>query len=147
MAGETKEWDIIVIGSGIGGLTAAVLLAKLHGRRVLVLERHDRAGGFTHVFARRGGYQWDVGVHYVGEMGQRGLSRDVLEVATGGEVHWQKMPEGYDRLIFPDFEFTVRAGRERFRSDLKAAFPGEARAIDRYFRDVRRAASYISILG
>ena len=147
MAGKPKGWDAIVIGSGIGGLTAAVLLARLYGKRVLVLERHYRAGGFTHVFSRRGGYRWDVGVHYVGEVCQPGLSRDVLEAVTGGEVRWQKMPEGYDRLFFPDFEFTVRAGRERFKRDLKAVFPREVGAIDCYFRDVRLAASYIGVVG
>jgi all-trans-retinol 13,14-reductase len=61
------RWDAIVIGSGIGGLTAAVLLARHGGKRVLVLERHYEAGGFTHTF-RRPGYEWDVGLHYVGEM-------------------------------------------------------------------------------
>ena len=64
--------DVIVIGSGMGGLATAALLARLHGRKVLVLERHFRAGGFTHTFTRRGGFAWDVGVHYVGEMGRPG---------------------------------------------------------------------------
>jgi all-trans-retinol 13,14-reductase len=58
--------DMIVIGSGMGGLATAALLARLHGRKILVLERHYRAGGFTHTFTRRGGFEWDVGVHYVG---------------------------------------------------------------------------------
>ena len=62
-----EKWDAIVIGSGIGGLAAAVLLGQHGGKRVLVLERHYEAGGFTHTF-HRPGYQWDVGVHYIGEM-------------------------------------------------------------------------------
>jgi all-trans-retinol 13,14-reductase len=60
------RWDAIVIGSGIGGLTAAALLSKYASRKVLVLERHYTAGGYTHSF-RRPGYSWDVGVHYVGD--------------------------------------------------------------------------------
>ena len=48
------DWDAIVIGSGIGGLTAAVLLGAHGGKRVLVLERHYEAGGFTHTFHRPG---------------------------------------------------------------------------------------------
>jgi len=60
-------WDAIVIGSGIGGLTAASLLARHAGKRVLILERHYTAGGFTHVF-HRPGYEWDVGVHYIGQV-------------------------------------------------------------------------------
>ncbi|MEY2669385.1 MAG: hypothetical protein RJA59_2023, partial [Pseudomonadota bacterium] len=139
--------DVIVIGSGMGGLATAALLARLHGRKVLVLERHYRAGGFTHTFTRRGGFSWDVGVHYVGEMGRPGMMRDAMQVATGGAVRWSPMPETYDRLVFPGFEFGIRAGKKNFRDDLVAAFPAERRAIDRYFHDVDRAASWMGVLG
>ena len=60
-------WDTIVVGSGLGGLATAGLLARHAGQRVLVLERHYTAGGFTHTFTRPG-YEWDVGVHYVGDV-------------------------------------------------------------------------------
>jgi phytoene dehydrogenase-like protein len=138
--------DVIVIGSGLGGLSTAALLSRLHGRKVLVLERHFRAGGFTHTFTRRGGFEWDVGVHYVGEVGSPGMLRDAMQVATGGGVRWTRMPETYDRLVFPGFEFGIRAGEQNFKGDLVAAFPAERRAIDRYFRDVHRAASWMGVL-
>jgi all-trans-retinol 13,14-reductase len=48
------RFDVIVIGSGIGGLTSAALLARHANKRVLVLERHSTAGGFTHTFHRPG---------------------------------------------------------------------------------------------
>ncbi len=139
--------DVLVIGSGMGGLATGALLARLHGRRVLVLERHFRAGGFTHTFTRRGGFEWDVGVHYVGEMGQPGTMRDAMQLATGGAVRWVRMPETYDRLVFPGFEFGIRAGKRNFRDDLVAAFPAERRAVDRFFRDVERAASWMGVVG
>jgi phytoene dehydrogenase-like protein len=60
-------WDAIVIGSGIGGMTAAGLLAGVASKKVLVLEKHSEPGGLTHVF-RRDGASWDVGLHYVGEV-------------------------------------------------------------------------------
>ena len=53
----------------MGGLTTAVFLAKA-GKRVLVLEKHYVPGGFTHTFKRKK-FEWDVGVHYVGQEGQR----------------------------------------------------------------------------
>ena len=59
-----EKYDTIIIGSGIGGLTAAAFLSK-EGKKVLVLERHYTAG-FTHIF-KRNGYEWDVGIHYIGE--------------------------------------------------------------------------------
>lgn len=61
----TQDYDAIVIGSGIGGMAAAGLLAGVAHKRVLVLEKHTEPGGQTHVF-RRDGASWDVGVHYVG---------------------------------------------------------------------------------
>ena len=93
--------DAIVIGSGMGGLTAAVLLGSHGGKRVLVLERHYEAGGFTHTF-HRPGYEWDVGLHYIGQMQDAASPvRLAFDHVTAGKVKWQAMPELYDRLIFP----------------------------------------------
>uniref|UniRef100_A0A8C7F7B4 All-trans-retinol 13,14-reductase n=1 Tax=Oncorhynchus kisutch TaxID=8019 RepID=A0A8C7F7B4_ONCKI len=61
-----EKLDAIVIGSGIGGLGVAVLLAKV-GKRVLVLEQHDRAGGCCHTFTEKG-FEFDVGIHYIGDL-------------------------------------------------------------------------------
>ncbi|HAA16953.1 MAG TPA: FAD-dependent oxidoreductase, partial [Cytophagales bacterium] len=60
------HYDAIFIGTGIGCLATAACLAK-EGQKVLLLERHYTAGGYTHVFKRRG-YEWDVGIHYIGEV-------------------------------------------------------------------------------
>ncbi|HVP69233.1 MAG TPA: NAD(P)/FAD-dependent oxidoreductase [Anaeromyxobacteraceae bacterium] len=143
---EERDADVIVVGSGVGGLTVAGVLARIYGKKVLVLERHYRAGGFTHTFSRPGGFAWDVGVHYVGEMGRPSMLRSALQVATGGRLRWSRMPEVFDRLVFPGFEFGIRAGRDNFRSDLRDAFPAERRSIDRYIRDVERAASWMAAL-
>ncbi len=136
-----ESWDALVIGSGMGGLTAAVLLAEHGGKRVLVLERHYEAGGFTHTF-RRPGFEWDVGLHYIGQMEEGAQARRAFDHVTGGAIQWQAMPEVYDRAIFypansPGQRFDFRSGKERLRADLKGWFPGEARAIDRYFAAVR----------
>lgn len=60
-------YDALIIGSGIGSLTTAGLLAQTAGLRVLVLEKHSTPGGLTHSF-RAMGASWDVGLHYVGDM-------------------------------------------------------------------------------
>jgi phytoene dehydrogenase-like protein len=118
----------------------------LHGKKVLVLERHFRAGGFTHTFSRRGGFRWDVGVHYVGEVQGDNMLARAMRVVTGGRVAWQRMPETYDRLVFPGFEFGIRAGRANFRADLEAAFPEEKAGIARFFRDVDKASSWVGVM-
>ena len=80
-----SQYDVIVIGSGMSGLTTAALLSK-EGKKVLVLERHYTAGGFTHVF-KRSGYEWDVGMHYVGDMGREtSFSRRLSDYITDGHL-------------------------------------------------------------
>jgi phytoene dehydrogenase-like protein len=136
------DFDVVVIGSGPGGLMAAALLARLEGKRVLVLERHYRLGGFTHTFERPGGFTWDVGVHYVGkEIIAPGTAANAFRVATAGALRWSPLPETFERLRFPGFEFEMRAGRENLVEDLTRAFPAEARAIRAWLADVDRAAS------
>jgi all-trans-retinol 13,14-reductase len=131
-----ETWDAIVIGSGIGGLTAAVLLGAHAGKRVLVLERHYEAGGFTHTF-HRPGYEWDVGLHYIGQMEEGCDARCAFDHITAGKVQWQSLPDIYDRFIIEGRTFDFAAGLERFRDGLRQSFPGEIRAIDRYLAAVR----------
>jgi all-trans-retinol 13,14-reductase len=132
----SETWDAIVIGSGIGGLTAAVLLGVHAGKRVLVLERHYEAGGFTHTF-HRPGYEWDVGLHYIGQMQDGCDARRAFDHITAGRVQWQSLPDIYDRFIIEGRTFEYAAGLERFREGLRRSFPGEFRAIDRYLAAVR----------
>lgn len=135
----SDEWDAIVIGSGIGGLTAAVLLARHAGRRVLVLERHYEAGGFTHTF-HRPGYQWDIGLHYIGQMGDlQSPVRRAFDHVTAGAVTWQPMPSVYDRVLIDGHRFEFASGKEVFREKLCQAFPSERAAIDRYLSAVHAA--------
>lgn len=132
-----NRWDAIVIGSGIGGLAAAAALSKLAGKRVLVLERHYTAGGFTHTF-RRPGYEWDVGVHYIGEVSNpRSAMRRVFDFVTDGELEWADMGDVYDRIIIDDRTYDFVKGRERFREKLHGYFPKETRAIDEYLEKIR----------
>jgi all-trans-retinol 13,14-reductase len=134
------EFDVLVVGSGIGGLAAAALLAKHAGKRVLVLERHYTAGGYTHVF-RRTGYEWDVGVHYIGDISSpRSTFGAVFNSITDGKISWEPMGDPYDRLVIGGKPFDFASGADRFRASLKSYFPAEARAIDRYVDLVRSAA-------
>ena len=99
---EKKIFDVIIIGSGIGGLAAASILSQVYGKRVVVLERHSKFGGYTHTFKRKAKYQWDVGVHYIGDMQPHSSNRYFFDYLTQGQLHWNKMPSPYDIFIYPD---------------------------------------------
>ncbi len=138
---EKERFDAIVIGSGIGGMTAAGLLSRLLGKRVLVLERHFELGGFTHVF-RRGAYEWDVGLHYVGEMGTGGMARALMDYLTNGRLEWVRMPEVFERFVYPGLTVEEPGDPAAYAANLATSFPGESGPIQRYFRDVRKAARW-----
>lgn len=133
------RYDAIVIGSGLGGLTTAALMARA-GRRVLVLERHYTAGGFTHSYRRRG-FEWDVGVHYVGDV-HKGTSPSsrVFEAITDGSLEWAPMDRVYDRIIVNDDSYDLVAGASAFREELARSFPDAGQQIDDYLRLIRAAS-------
>ncbi|MEL6987270.1 MAG: NAD(P)/FAD-dependent oxidoreductase, partial [Bacteroidota bacterium] len=97
-----------------------------------VLERHYTAGGFTHVFKRKG-YEWDVGIHYIGEMQKtHGLLYKMFDYVTDGNLEWEDMGEVYDKIIIGDDEYDFVKGVDNFKNKMKAYFPGEEETIDTY---------------
>ncbi len=126
-----EKYDAVIIGSGIGSMTAGAVLAK-EGKKILILERHYTIGGFTHVFKRKN-YEWDVGIHYIGEV-QRPNSaiRKIFDYITESKLEWADMGEVYDRIIIGDEKFDFIKGVENFKSKMGAYFPKEKEAIDKY---------------
>lgn len=136
---KTGPWDAIVIGSGIGGMVAAALLSKL-GRRVLVLEQHYVPGGFTHTFRRRH-YEWDAGVHAVGEVTERSMPGRLLSSLTDGRLQWASLGPVYDSFHLPDgMRVDFPDNPAQFRENLVSAFPKESAAIDAYLRLVKEVS-------
>ena len=88
--------DVIVIGSGLGGLSSAAVLSKA-GYKVVVLEQHDIIGGATHTF-EDGGYEFDVGIHYLGGEMDTFLSptRRLFAAVSDGQLEWSKCDRDYD---------------------------------------------------
>lgn len=125
------HYDAILIGSGMGCLAAGACLAKA-GKKVLLLERHYTPGGYTHIFKRRG-YEWDVGIHYIGEVHrENGVLKKMFDYVSDGQLKWADMGEVYDRIVIGDKIYDFPKGVNNFKKTLKNHFPEEAKAIDNY---------------
>ena len=146
-----EQWDAVVIGSGLGGLGCAAYLSAA-GKRTLVLEAHYVAGGNSQVFRRRHhgrGYEFDVGLHYIGECGPEGtITRILRGVGLADRVSFRPLDsDGFSTLIFPDLTFRVPAGWDRYRARLLETFPEETGPLGRVVDTMREVAEGSRLLG
>lgn len=135
---DFSVFDHIVLGSGMGGLTVATWLAKA-GKKVAILERHYVPGGFTHSFKRKKGFQWDVGVHYVGNVGKEGSLLNMFNFITESKLTWESMGATYDVVYIGNQKFELKAGKENFKKQLITYFPEEEKAITTYLTLIETA--------
>jgi len=133
----TQKYDAIVIGAGLGGLSAATMLAR-NGLSVLLLERHNVPGGYATSFVR-GRYEFEVALHELSGIGppeRRGSLYRYLEyLGVANKVEFLHVPNLY-RAVFPDLDVTLPSGREAFEAKLCETFPHEARGIRRLVKRV-----------
>ncbi len=140
-----ENYDTIIIGSGMGGLATAAILAK-EGQKVLVLERHYTPGGFTHIFKRKG-YEWDVGIHYIGDVQrEKSLLKKLFDYVTDSQLKWEDMGEVYDKIVIGDKQYDFVKGVKNFKKQMIAYFPEEELAINNYvdavFKAVKTSKNY-----
>ena len=140
---ERSPYEVVVIGSGIGGLTAALACAR-EGRRVAVLEAEKQFGGYINPFKRKH-YWFDTGIHYIGELGPGQSLRHHLEkLELYDAIGFRELnPEGFDRYVFPDYEVRMGRGADRFRDRLALDFPHERPGIDKFFGLLEEASQAI----
>ncbi len=139
------DYDVIVIGSGLGGLSCAAAFGR-QGFRPLVLEQHDKPGGYATAFARPGGFVFDVSLHSttVGERdGVRNLIFGFPEIT---EVEFVPHPNLF-RAVYPDHDIRV-AQRDPagYVAQLTGLFPGEREGIAGLFEDMGGLASEVGRL-
>jgi phytoene dehydrogenase-like protein len=143
----------IVIGTGAGGMAAAAYLAKA-GLEVTALEQGEHLGGYSNPFYRQG-FQFDPGIHYVGECRPGGSIHGVLAgIDVDATALFAELdPDGFDVYRFPDLEIRMCRGLDRYRERLEAAFPRQARRLARFFelihsfQVVARAMQTIQVTG
>ena len=106
---------------------------------MLILEKHFKAGGWTHTF-KRDNYEWDVGIHYIGEVhNPNSPVRKLFDLVSDGKLEWHKMGNNYDRIIFPDKQYNFVAPREQFIQDMVGYFPGTENKMRKYIQMVDEA--------
>lgn len=139
-----KEYDILVIGSGLGGLVSAVIMAK-EGLKVCVLEKNNQFGGNLQTFSRDK-LIFDTGVHYLG-----GLSKgqnlyhyfSYLEIMNELDIH--KMDEdGYDKITFDGdpIDYPHAQGYDNFILQLSKFFPDEKENLERYCEGIQYVCNH-----
>jgi all-trans-retinol 13,14-reductase len=133
---KNDRWDVIVIGSGIGGMAAAAALSRV-GNKVLLLEQHRTLGGLTHSFSRDG-FTWDVGVHYLIGLAPDDQEREMLDWLSDTPIDLVSLGAIYDTIhIGSEEPLSLTRPFEAQERDLKDRFPDQAKAIEAWTEALR----------
>lgn len=126
-----KEYDVIIIGAGIGGLVCGSYLSK-SGLKVIIVEQHDKPGGYCTSF-QRDNFQFDVGVHYLGGIKKRALGKILQELELDNATMFKQFDPS-DKIVFPDSETYIRANPLHTIHEFKKSFPNEKTNIEKFIK-------------
>ncbi len=146
MSTASKIYDFVIIGSGIGGLISAVLLA-MEGKSVMVLEKNHQIGGSLQVFSRDKRV-FDTGVHYIGSLDEgENLYQIFKYVGILDDLNMYRMGDDcYDLIRLADgSSFKHGQGYEQFKKGLYTDFPDEKEAIDQFCDKLQEYCSYFPL--
>ncbi|MBF7092699.1 NAD(P)/FAD-dependent oxidoreductase [Flavobacterium sp. ALJ2] len=134
-----EHYDVVIVGSGLGGLVSAIILAK-EGYSVCVLEKNNQFGGNLQTFVRDKTI-FDTGIHYIGGLSEgQNLYKYFKYLGIMDNLKLKKMDEdGFDIISFEDQnkEYPHAQGYENFVNQLLKHFPEEKEAIENYCEKVR----------
>ncbi|MDC8102859.1 phytoene desaturase family protein [Chryseobacterium rhizosphaerae] len=138
-----KEYDILVIGSGLGGLVSALILAK-EGLKVCILEKNNQYGGNLQTFSRDK-LVFDTGVHYLGGLSKgQNLNTFFSYLEIMDDLDLQRMDEdGYDRISFGEdaIDYPHAQGYQNFVEQLSVYFPDERENLENYCEEIQYVCS------
>lgn len=142
-----QKYDIVIIGSGLGGLLCGAILSK-EGYSVCVLEKNGIPGGCFQGF-RRYGRTLDTGVHYIGSMDEgEVLHRCFSYLGIMEEMKLVRLDEEcFDKIVYPDKSYAYAMGEEGFIEKLSEDFPGERENLRRYMKKISDIARGVTVEG
>lgn len=139
-------FDTIIVGSGAGGLSVALCLAKA-GQKVLVTEQHYVPGGWCHSFYLNG-HRFSPGVHYIGLM-EKGESTSRLYEALGianDLVFFRMNPNAYEHCWIGEERIDMPAGFDNLYEHLTKLFPAEKKGLKKYLKVVRKVSRQLQLV-
>lgn len=138
------DYDVVIIGSGMGGLTCGAILAK-EGMHVCVVEKSAVLGGCLQSF-RRGRWVIDTGMHYVGSLHEGQVMHQYLKyLGVLPKLDIRPLdPAGFDRIYLRDREFCHAIGYDRFRETVLADFPQEREGMESYCQMLQHVGGSIA---
>lgn len=136
------KFEIIIIGSGLGGLQCAYILAK-QGRKVCVLEKEKHPGGCMQSY-RRKGIALDTGLHYVGGLAPGNALYPIFKYMNLMNLPWQHLDaEGFDRVMIGEKNFAYAEGLDAFVDTLAKDFPSERAGLQQYADIMREIGKHL----
>lgn len=136
---ENKEvYDYVIMGSGIGGLSIAALLAK-DGKKVCVIEAHDKPGGYSQTISIKG-YSFCPGIHYLAGCEKGGeINKFLKKIGLDKKIKFSLLDKDcYNKVVFNDFEFGIPIGIKNYEKKLIKTFPEEREKIIELFNIIRK---------
>ena len=132
-----ERYDVVIIGSGVGSLTAGATLAR-QGKRVLLLEQHNKVGGYAHTFKRKG-YTFDTSLHQIGGVHKTGLKRILKTAGVYDRVKWLKHEYLSEVVLRDGTTLAIPNGDvEAYQEILSTRYPEERKAIKSWFSVMKR---------
>lgn len=143
----SKKYDVVIIGSGLGGLLCGAILSK-EGQRVYMLEKNEQIGGALQTF-RRDGLSLDTGIHYIGGLDKgQNLYQIFNYLGIMDRLELTKLEaNGFDNILFKDDPtvYPHGMGYENFIAELTAIFPEEKQAIEKYCDEIKKVCETIEL--
>jgi phytoene dehydrogenase-like protein len=139
-----QNYDVVIIGAGLSGLTCGALLSRA-GMSVAVLEMADGPGGYLAGFQRKG-FRFDSSIHWLNQCGENGLVTRVFNAI--GADHPKAFPQRNIRRTLTDsFSYLLTDNPDQLRDSLIDRFPHEKNGINKFFKDAKKIAKAFSDYG